>query len=182
MNLRNIKYNGITPNIAKDAYIADNAVISGDVTISSGANIWYGCVMRGDLAPIKIGKGTNVQDNTVIHVSRPNHPNNKSGPEGGPTIIGDGVTIGHNTTLHACILEDFSFIGMHAVILDMAIVQSGAMVAAGSVVTPGKIIKAGEIWGGNPAKFLRNLTKSESDYIKQSELNYIKLAKEYFSI
>jgi carbonic anhydrase/acetyltransferase-like protein (isoleucine patch superfamily) len=174
------EYNGTYPTIAKDALIAENAVITGDTHIGKKTNIWYGCVIRGDLAPIRIGDGTNVQDGTIIHVSRPSHPTNKSGAEGGPCIIGKGVTIGHLALLHACVIEDYAFIGMKALVMDMAKVESHAMVAAGAVITPGKTIKYGEIWAGNPGKLFRKLSEEEMRYIKTSESNYIKLAEEYF--
>ena len=176
-----IKYKNLYPSIHEKSLIAHNAILTGDVTTGINSNIWFGCVLRGDLAPIKIGDGTNIQDLSLIHVSRPNHPNNKSGPDGGACIIGNGVTVGHQATLHACTIEDYAFIGMQAVVLDMSIVETGAMVAAGAVVPPKKIVKSGEIWAGNPAKFLRKLSESEQAYFKQSELNYIELAKEYFS-
>lgn len=164
-----LPYKGIMPKIHPTAFIAAGAVIVGDVEIGANANIWFGCVIRGDVQSIRIGEGTNVQDGTVIHVTRGD----------GPTVIGKGITIGHSALLHACTLEDGCFIGMHATVMDKAVVESGAMVAAAALVTPNKRVLKGQIWGGNPAKFMRELTEKESAYIKTSEENYIRLAKEY---
>ncbi len=174
-----ISYKTITPIIDSSAFIASNAVISGDTVIGKNSSIWYGCVIRGDVAKIRIGNYTNIQDNSVIHVTRANHLQNKTGDAGGPVIIGDNVTIGHHAIIHACIIEDNAFIGMGAIIMDLARIESFALVAAGAVITPGKIVKSGQIWGGNPAKYLRDLTKEEKDYILVSAKNYAELADEY---
>ena len=126
------------PRIAPDAFIAPNAVIIGDVEIGSQTNVWFNCVIRGDVNTIRIGNRTNIQDGTVIHVTR----------KTGPTKIGSGVTIGHMVLLHACTLEDNSFVGMQSTIMDNAVVESGGMVAAGAIVTPNKRIPRGQIWAG----------------------------------
>lgn len=164
-----LPYNGVYPQIAPDAFIAQNAVIIGNVEIGSNASIWYGCVLRGDVNYIKVGIGSNIQDNTVIHVSRYN----------GPTIIGNGVTIGHSALIHAAICEDHSFIGMGSKMLDNSVVKTHGMLAAGALLAPNKIVATGEIWAGTPAKFFRKLSQEEKDYIKTSEDNYIKLGQEY---
>lgn len=174
-----IKYRNILPKIDNSSFIADSARISGDVTIGKNSGIWYGTVIRGDVAKIKIGNYSNIQDNSVIHVTRPNHAYNKTGDAGGPTIIGNYVTIGHSAIIHACIIEDYCFIGMGAIIMDLAKIESGAMIAAGAVITSGKIVKSGQIWAGNPGKYLRDLTQKEKDYIKISAENYWELAQEY---
>ncbi len=167
-----LPYKGKYPKIADDAFIAANAVIIGDVEIKSGASIWYNCVVRGDVHHIKIGEKTNIQDGTIIHVHR----------KDGPTIIGRGVTVGHLALLHACTLEDYSFVGMGAKVIDYARVEMHAMVAAGSLIAPRKVVKKGELWAGIPAKFLRPMTQEEIDYIPVSEANYYKLATEYLDI
>jgi carbonic anhydrase/acetyltransferase-like protein (isoleucine patch superfamily) len=181
MNFKPIKYKSILPNISNKALVAPNAIITGDTEISDYSNIWYNVVIRGDVAPIRIGKNTNIQDGSIIHVSRPYHPQNKTGSDGAPTIIGDYVTIGHMAMIHACIIDSYSFIGMSSVIMDMAHIESEAMVAAGAIITPGKIVKRGEIWAGNPGKFLRKMSESEINYISKSAKNYVELAAEYFS-
>lgn len=177
-----LTYKNITPTIDKSAFIAPNAVVSGDTHIGKNVGIWYGCVVRGDVAKIRIGDDTNIQDNTVIHVTRANHAQNKTSDEGGPTIIGKGVTVGHSAIIHACIIEDYAFIGMGSIIMDLARVEKYGMLAAGAVLTPGKIVKSGQIWAGNPAKYFRDLTQVEKDYIKTSADNYAQLAREYKEI
>ncbi len=162
-------YRNVLPTIASDAFIAEGAVVIGDVHIGSESNVWFGCVIRGDVHIIRIGARTNIQDGSVIHVTR----------KTGPTHIGNGVTIGHSVLLHACTLEDDCFIGMRATIMDGAVVESGAWVAAGALVTSGKRIPKGQIWAGNPARYLRDMTPEEAAFIPVSSRNYVELAREY---
>ena len=159
------------PKVSEQAYVAPSAYIVGDVEVGAGSGIWFGCSIRGDVAEVCIGKDTNIQDGTVIHVTRGGHP----------TIIGDGVTVGHQALLHACKLEDLCFVGMGATIMDDAVVESGAMVAAGALITPGKRVPSGEIWAGNPGKFFRKMTQAEIEHIAASRDNYVKHAAEYLS-
>jgi carbonic anhydrase/acetyltransferase-like protein (isoleucine patch superfamily) len=158
------------PRISPDAWVAANAVIIGDTEIAAGANIWFGCVLRGDIAPIHVGVNTNIQDGTVVHVS-------SKLKEG--TRIGANVTIGHMALIHACTLEDASFVGMKACVMDGAVVETGAWVAAGAVVTPGKRVPTGQLWAGTPAKYLRDLTPEEARYIEHLPKQYARLAQEY---
>ncbi len=160
---------GVFPVISPRAFIAPAAAIIGDVHIGEDCGVWFGCVIRGDVNIVRIGKRTNIQDGTVIHVTR----------KTGPTYIGDNVTIGHSVLLHACRIEDNSFIGMHSTLMDGVVVESGGWVAAGALVTPGKRIPKGQIWAGNPAKYFRDLTKEETDFIPVSAENYVKHAREY---
>lgn len=164
-----LPYKGIMPRIAEGVFIAPNATIIGDVEIGAGSNIWFGCVIRGDVCPIRIGERTNIQDGTVIHVTR----------KVGPTTIGSGITIGHSALLHACTLEDDCFIGMHATVMDHAVVEKGAMLAAGALLAPHKRVPTGELWAGNPAKLFREMKQSEKDFIPVSAQNYVELANEY---
>lgn len=164
-----LPYRGVLPTLHDEAFIAPNAVVIGDVVIGRGSSIWFGCTLRGDVHEIRVGEDTNIQDHTVVHVTR-----GKSG-----TSIGSRITIGHGAILHACTLEDDCFIGMGATVMDGAVVESGAMVAAGALVTPGKRVKAGELWGGSPAKPLRALSKEELDYFPISAANYAELGREY---
>lgn len=165
-------YKNYTPTIDTTAFIAPTAIIVGDVIIGANSSVWFQSVLRGDVASIRIGNRTNIQDGTVIHVSR----------NGGDSIIGDDVTIGHKVILHACTLQNKSFVGMGAIILDGAVIETGGMLAAGSLLTSGKIIKAGELWAGSPAKFFRNLTEKEAQFIYTSADNYAKLILEYKKI
>lgn len=166
-----LPWKGVIPKIHKNVFLAQNASIIGDVEIDDGSSVWFGCTIRGDVSDIKIGKNTNIQDGTVIHVTRNGHP----------TKIGDNVTIGHNSTLHACTLESGCFIGMSATILDGVIVQKGAMIGAGSLVLSGTLVKSCELWAGNPARKLRNLTADEITNIEDSAKRYAGWAKEYIT-
>ncbi|WP_417782592.1 gamma carbonic anhydrase family protein [Terasakiella pusilla] len=163
------KYKGMEPKVDKTAFIAENAVLIGDVEIGEHSSIWYGCVLRGDVHEIRIGKRSNVQDGTVIHVTA-----NRFG-----TYIGDDVLVGHNAVIHGCRLEDGAFVGMGAVVLDGAVVEGGAMVAAGALVAPGKRVKSGELWGGNPAKKMRDLTPEQIAGLKLGTDHYVEVAGNY---
>ncbi len=162
-------FKSITPRIAPSAFIAENAIVIGDVEIGQESSVWYGCTLRGDVNDIKIGARTNIQDGSVIHVS--------STTQG--TYIGDDVTVGHMALLHACTIGDRAFIGMKACIMDDAKVQSDAMVAADALVTSGKIVPSGQLWGGSPAKYMRDLTREEIDFLKFSAKRYVTLSREY---
>ena len=167
-------FEGVTPKIAADAFIAETAVVIGAVEIGAGSSIWYGCVLRGDSNSIKFGDRSNIQDGTIIHV---NHE--REGAVGTKTTIGNDVTVGHMALLHACTLEDASFVGMKACVMDGVVVESGAMVAAGALVTPGKRVKRGELWAGSPAKLMRPLTEREVAYFTYSAQHYAELAACY---
>ena len=162
-------YKGIMPTIHPEAFIAPGAVVIGDVHIGRESNVWFGCVIRGDVNTIRIGARTNIQDGTIVHVTR----------ETGPTVIGSGITIGHKVMLHACTLEDECFIGMNATIIDGVVVERSAFVAAGSMVPPNKRIPGGQMWAGNPAKYFRDLKPQELDFIPVSAQHYVDLANEY---
>ncbi|URD86477.1 bacterial transferase hexapeptide domain containing protein, partial [Musa troglodytarum] len=125
-----------------------------------------------DVNSIHVGSGTNIQDNSLVHVAK----SNLSGKVL-PTIIGDNVTIGHSVVLHGCTVEDEAFVGMGAVLLDGVVVEKHGMVAAGALVRQNTRIPCGEVWGGNPAKFLRKLTEEEVAFISQSATNYTNLAQ-----
>ncbi|CAH8389577.1 unnamed protein product [Eruca vesicaria subsp. sativa] len=160
-----------SPLVDKNAFVAPSASVIGDVQIGKGSSIWYGCVLRGDVNNISVGSGTNIQDNSLIHVAKTN-----LGGKDLPTSIGDNVTVGHSAVIHGCTVEDESFVGMGATLLDGVVVEKHAMVAAGSLVRENTRIPSGEVWGGNPAKFMRKLTDEEIAYISKSAENYINLA------
>lgn len=164
-----LPYQNIFPNIGENVFLAPTAQIIGKVTIGDRANIWFNCVLRGDVHKISVDEGTNIQDGTIIHVT--------TGGIG--THIGKNVTIGHAALLHDCTLEDECFIGMGATLLDKVHIEKGAMVAAGALVTPGKRIPTGELWAGSPAKFMRFLTEAESLHILHSAKHYQHLAQQY---
>ncbi|KAH7283397.1 hypothetical protein KP509_34G005500 [Ceratopteris richardii] len=161
-----------TPDIAKNAFIAPSAAVIGDVKVGPASSIWYGCVVRGDVNSITIGSGTNIQDNTLVHVAKTNISGNVM-----PTTIGSRVTIGHNAVLHGCTIEDDAFVGMGATLLDGVHVEKHAMVGAGSLVKQNTRIPSGEVWAGNPAKLLRKLTEEEKAFFIKSAEDYMKLAE-----
>lgn len=168
-------FQGIGPTISKNAYVDQNAVVIGDVSIGEDSSLWPNTVVRGDVHSISIGNRTNIQDGTVLHVTA----NDKLHPGGHPIVIGNSVTIGHNATIHGCTIEDFALIGMGAIILDGAVVKAKALVGAGSVVPPGALVEGGHLWIGNPAKMSRPLTQEELDYLEYSALHYINLKNNY---
>jgi len=166
-----ITLDGKTPRIDPSAFIAHNAVIIGDVVIGPGSGIWYNAVLRGDLAELRIGAETNIQDGTVIHVDSRTQS----------TFIGDNVTVGHMALIHAATLKDNCLVGMKAVVMDEAEVGEGAVVAAGAVVTPGKRIGPGELWAGTPAKYLRPVSDSDRALMNYILPTYRTLADRYIA-
>lgn len=164
-------YQDILPTIAEDVYLAPSATIIGDVHIGAESSIWHQVTIRGDVNYIRIGERTNVQDGTVIHVSR---------VTGGQTIIGSDITIGHMALIHACELQDKCFVGMKAMVMDNAVIESYGMLAAGAVLTPGKVIKSHELWMGTPARFVRMLTEDDLQRNADNSEEYRLLAKKYF--
>jgi gamma-carbonic anhydrase len=165
-----LPFRNTLPRVAPEAWVAQTAVVIGDTEIDAHANVWFGCVLRGDIAPIRVGAYANIQDGTVVHVS-------SKLKEG--TRIGANVTIGHMALIHACTLEDASFVGMKACVMDGVVVESGAWVAAGAVVTPGKRVPKGQLWAGTPARYLRDVTPEEALYIERLPQQYARLATEY---
>ena len=162
-------YREAVPQIDGTAFIAETATIIGAVEIGAESSIWYGCTLRGDVNNIRIGQRTNIQDHTMIHVSS----------TGQGTYIGNDVTVGHAAVLHACTIGDTAFIGMQACVMDDAVIEDFAMVAAGALVTPGKRVPSGQLWGGSPARFMRDLTKEELEFLGFSAARYAALAKTY---
>ena len=158
-----------TPKISVDVFIAPSADIIGDVTIGQQSSVWFQCLVRGDVCPISIGNFTNIQDNTVIHVTKDKFS----------TEIGDHVTIGHSAVIHGAILHDHSFVGMSASVLDGAIIHSYGFVAAGALVTPGFVVPEKSLVAGVPAKVIRELKEPEVNMIKESSKKYSELAAKY---
>lgn len=169
LNLHNLPFKGKRPSIHPSAFIAPGATVAGDVEIGAGSNIWFQCALRGDVHFIKVGENTNIQDGSICHVTTAKFSLN----------IGSHVTVGHGAILHGCTLQDFSFVGMGATVMDGAVVETDAMVAAGALVTPGKVVKSGELWAGNPAKLMREVTPQEKEYIRWSALHYKALGETY---
>ncbi len=135
--------NGLTPQIDEGAFVAETAVLAGDVRLAAGASVWFGCVLRSEVEAITVGADSNIQDLTVVHTD-----------PGSPVVVGERVTVGHRVVLHGCTVEDDALIGMGAVVLNGAVVGAGAVVAAGAVVTAGTQVPAGALVAGVPAKVL----------------------------
>lgn len=162
-------YKGIYPEIHPSAWIAENAVIIGDVKIGAETNIWYNVLIRGDLHKIRIGERTNIQDGAILHV--------ESGD--GPCIIGSDITIGHQSIVHACIVDDHALVGMGATILSWSHVGSGALVAAGALVKERELIPSRTLWAGVPAK-QRGIVNDEMLQRMQDGIHhYLALAEDY---
>lgn len=164
-----LPWRGVRPTIAADAFIAPGAVVIGDVVIGSGVTVWFNCVLRGDVNHIRVGARTNIQDGTVVHVSYKTHP----------TIIGDDVLIGHMATIHGCTLESKAFVGMRAMVMDGAVVESEAMVAAGALVAPNKRIGRRQMWAGSPARFVREVKDEELKAFSDAVARYVGLGDDY---
>ena len=164
-----LPYREFIPNIAPDVFIALTAQIIGNVTIGSDSSIWFGAVLRGDVHEIRVGKCTNIQDGSIVHVKR----------DESPTHIGSDITVGHGAILHGCTLEDGCFIGMGAVILDNSVVESGAMIGPGSVVPEGWRATSGKLWAGVPVRPLRDLTDEDFAAMAENISHYTELSREY---
>ena len=172
-----VKYKNKKPKIGKQVFLAGGVFIIGDVEIEKNTSIWFNSVIRGDVNFVRIGQNCNIQDGTIIHVS--SYGFSARGKKGSPTIIGNNVTIGHNATIHACKIGDYSLIGMGSIILDQTIIKNNAFIAAGAVVTPGTLIKTRELWAGNPARFVRKISDVEEKLLKNTPEVYFKLSKEF---
>lgn len=163
-----LPYRGVFPRVAASAFVAPGVTLIGDVEIGEEASIWFNCALRGDVAAIRVGARTNIQDGTIVHTS-----------SDGPTVIGAGVTVGHLCLIHACVLDDACLVGMGAIVMDHARVETGGWVGAGAMVTEGKHVKAGELWLGRPAKFARAVSDAERARIAGLATRYVGRGKEY---
>ncbi len=155
--------NGKKPSVGENCFLAENATIIGDVVLGDNCSVWYSAVLRGDVHYIKVGNNTNIQDCAVIHATYKKSPTN----------IGDNVTIAHGAIIHGCTIKDNVMIGMNAVVLDDAVVESNSIIAAGSVVTKGTVVESGSVYAGIPAKKV----KSISTELLEGEIN--RIAKAY---
>ena len=165
-----IELNGKEPSIGKNCFLAPTATIIGDVVIGDNSSIWFNAVIRGDVNEIRIGKNTNVQDNVTIHCTYQKYG----------TYIGNFVTIGHNSVIHGCVIEDLVLVGMGSIIMDGAVVESGVIIGAGAVVTPGTRLKSGYIYGGVPAKPLKEISPEEvKEQLKEQANRYVMYSQWY---
>ena len=158
-------FEGKYPSIHSQARVADSAVVVGDVEIGAQSSIWYGAVLRGDECSIRVGVGSNLQDNCVVHCD-----------DGCPTVVGDHVTVGHGAILHGCTVEDGSLIGMGAILLNGCVIGAGSLVAAGALVTQNAVVPPGSLVVGSPAKVKRTLSQEEREDHLRSAQTYRKLS------
>ncbi|TVP10425.1 gamma carbonic anhydrase family protein [Shewanella sp. KCT] len=168
-------YKGVSPQFDASVYIDEACVLVGDIALDTDASVWPMVAARGDVNHIRIGKRSNVQDGTVLHVTR----KSASRPEGHPLLIGDDVTIGHKAMLHGCQVGNRILIGMGAIILDGAVIEDDVILGAGSLVPPGKTLESGHLYVGSPAKKVRALTEAEIKFLPESADNYVRLKNEY---
>jgi carbonic anhydrase/acetyltransferase-like protein (isoleucine patch superfamily) len=165
-----LPYKGKTPQIDDTAWIADNATLTGDVTVGAHSSIWFQVVIRGDVNKIIIGDNCNIQDLTMVHGTY----------DRGDTIFGNNVSIGHSAVIHGCQIEDNVLVGMGAIILDDVIIPSNTVIAAGALITSNMKLESGYIYAGSPAKKLKALDEATSlRYITGTAQHYVEYAKGY---
>lgn len=164
----NYTINGKTPQLHSSVYIAPGAQLIGDIVLEEDTTVWFNAVLRGDNEQIKIGKGSNIQDGTVVHVD-----------PGFPVTVGENVTVGHNVILHGCTIEDGALVGMGATILNGAVIGKGSLVAAGAVVGEGKVIDPGVLVAGVPAKVIKTLSEENIKRMQKGAFSYIEKGKLY---
>ncbi|MBB1334022.1 gamma carbonic anhydrase family protein [Pseudoalteromonas sp. SG43-7] len=170
-------YKGITPRFNQSVYIDESAVLVGDITLGEDSSVWPLVAARGDVNYIRIGERTNVQDGSVLHLTRAS----KSNPDGYPLIIGDDVTVGHKVMLHGCCLGNRILVGMGAIVMDNAIIEDDVIIGGGSLVPPNKRLESGFLYVGSPVKQARPLTEQELSFLKISATNYVELKDEYLA-
>jgi carbonic anhydrase/acetyltransferase-like protein (isoleucine patch superfamily) len=164
-----LEHKGIAPQLDASVFIAPGACVIGDVQVGEQSSLWFNVVVRGDVNSIRIGKRTNIQDGTIIHVTRDTHP----------TVIGDDVSVGHSVTLHGCTVHDGSLVGIGAIVLDGAVVGASSLVAAGSVITPGTQIPPRSLVIGSPGRVKRALTENECNDMHSVAARYTQYQLDY---
>jgi carbonic anhydrase/acetyltransferase-like protein (isoleucine patch superfamily) len=165
------------PQIGKDVYLHLSCQIIGDVKIGDDSSVWCNTVLRGDVNRIVIGRGSNIQDLTMGHVSH----KTADKPEGSPLIIGDHVTVGHSVILHGCTIGNECLIGMGSIVMDDAVIPDHVMLGAGCLVSPGKTLEGGILYMGRPAKAVRALTAEEITHLKYSAEHYLRVKNNYLN-
>lgn len=173
---KNIRpYLDTAPQIDASCYIDDLSVVIGDVVLAENVSVWPFAVIRGDVNHIHIGKNSNVQDHSMLHVSH----KKADKPEGSPLIIGEDVTVGHHVKLHGCTIGNRVLVGIGTIILDDVIVEDDVMIGAGSLVPPNKRLESGYLYVGSPVKQIRKLTEKELAFLPYSAQNYVKVSGNY---
>lgn len=160
-------FNGAAPDIADDVFIAPGAQVIGNVRIAAGASVWYNTVLRADVQTIVVGERSNIQDGSVVHVTRKTHG----------TFIGNDCLIGHMAMIHGCTLEDHAFVGLGAIVMDGCVIETDGMLAAGAMLTPGKRVGRGRLWAGRPAAYVRDLKPEEIARNRAGAAGYVELAQ-----
>ena len=170
-----ISFKGVSPTLGKNVYVDGSARIVGDVVLEDDASIWPLVAARGDVNKIRIGARSNIQDGSVLHVTRKSEKN----PDGFPLIIGEDVTVGHKCMLHGCQLGNRILVGMGAIVMDGVVVEDDVFIGAGTLVPPNKRLESGFLYVGNPMQKKRPLNDPEMAFLKQSAVNYVVLKDEY---
>ena len=168
-------YLDTAPQIDDSCYIDPMSVVVGDVVLAENVSVWPFAVIRGDVNYIRIGKNSNVQDHSLLHVSH----KKADKPEGSPLIIGEDVTVGHHVKLHGCTLGNSVLVGIGTIILDDVVVEDDVMIGAGSLVPPNKHLESGYLYVGSPVKQVRKLTEKELAFLPYSAQNYVKVSNHY---
>lgn len=178
MSSNNVRsYQGNYPKYPSSVYIDGSSVLVGDIHIGADSSIWPLVAARGDVNMIRIGSRTNVQDGSVLHVTR----TSPDDPEGYPLLIGDDVTVGHKVMLHGCELKNRILVGMGAIVMDGAVVEDDVIIGAGSLVPPGKTLASGYLYVGSPVKQARELNSAERAFLSKSADNYVYLKNQYLA-
>jgi len=172
-----VAIHGKTPTIHPTAFVAPGCRIIGDVTIGAGSSVWYNCVLRADVSRIVIGARSNIQDGSVLHCDPPR----PGDPDGSPLLIGDDVLVGHMAMVHGCVLEDRAFVGLGAIVMNKARIGGDAMLAAGAMLLEGKVIEPRTLWGGRPARFMRELDGAAIAGMRAGVAHYAENAKHHAS-
>lgn len=168
-------HKGIKPQLGEGVFIDPAAVVCGDVIIGDDSSIWPCTVLRGDMQQIRIGARTSIQDGSVIHITHDGPFN----PGGCPTTVGDDVTVGHNVTLHGCLIGDRVLVGIGSLVLDNVVVENDVMIGAGTLVPPGKTLESGFLYFGSPCRKARRLTEKEMGFFAYTAGHYVKLKNEH---
>ena len=170
-------YQGSLPKLGERVFVDPTAVVLGDVELGDDVSVWPTAVIRGDMHRIRIGRGTSVQDGSVLHITHASDFN----PGGYPLMIGEEVTIGHKVVLHGCTLGNRILVGMGAIVMDGVTVEDEVIIAAGALVTPGKVLKSGFVYAGSPARQVREITDKERRFFSYSAGNYMRLKDKHLA-
>ncbi|MEC7398597.1 MAG: gamma carbonic anhydrase family protein [Pseudomonadota bacterium] len=173
--VRIVPIHGKTPKIHDSAFVAPGCTLIGDIEIGADSSIWYNCVLRADVFTIRIGERTNVQDGSILHCDPPR----PGDPDGSPLVIGDDVLIGHMAMVHGCTIHDRGFVGLGAIAMNKAVIGSDAMLAAGAMLTENKVMGERELWGGRPARKMRDLDDAAVLGMRAGVMHYTQNAKDH---